>query len=131
MLAKLTAREYMTPNPMVLKPDTDVFEAIRQFIAKKITGMPVVDDAGRLLGLFSEQDCMKAVAAASYFEEAPGEVKDLMTTEFESVSPSLSIVELADLFSRSTLRQFPVVDQGRLVGMISRVDVLRALVKNW
>jgi CBS domain-containing protein len=131
MLAKLTARDYMTHNPFVLKPDTDVFDAIRQFIDRKITGVPVIDEAGQLVGLFSEIDCMKAVAAASYFEEMPGKIGDLMTTEFQSVAPTISIVELAELFTRATLRQFPVVENGRLVGVISRVDVLRALVKNW
>jgi CBS domain-containing protein len=131
MLAKLTARDYMTKNPFVLKPDTDVFEAIRQFIERKITGVPVVDESGQLVGLFSELDCMKAVATASYFEEMPGKIGDLMTTEFQRVPPTISIVELAELFSQATLRQFPVVDEGKLVGVISRVDVLRALVKNW
>jgi CBS domain-containing protein len=131
MLAKLTARDYMTKNPFVLKPDTDVFEAIRQFIERKITGVPVVDESGQLVGLFSELDCMKAVATASYFEEMPGKIGDLMTTEFQRVPPTISIVELAELFSQATLRQCPVVDEGKLVGVISRVDVLRALVKNW
>ena len=131
MLAKLTARDYMTKNPFVLKPDTDVFEAIRQFIERKITGVPVVDESGQLVGLFSELDCMKAVATASYFEEMPGKIGDLMTTEFQRVPPTISIVELAELFSQAALRQFPVVEEGKLVGIISRVDVLRALVKNW
>ena len=131
MLAKLTARDYMTKNPFVLKPDTDVFEAIRQFIERKITGVPVVDESGQLVGLFSELDCMKAVATASYFEEMPGKIGDLMTTEFQRVPPSISMVELAELFSQAALRQFPVVEEGKLVGIISRVDVLKALVKNW
>jgi CBS domain-containing protein len=131
MLAKLTARDYMTKNPFVLKPDTDVFEAIRQFIERKITGVPVVDESGQLVGLFSELDCMKAVATASYFEEMPGKIGDLMTTEFQRVPPTISIVELAELFSQAALRQFPVVEGEKLVGIISRVDVLKALVKNW
>lgn len=131
MLAKLTARDYMTKNPFVLKPDTDVFDAIRQFIERKITGVPVVDESGQLVGLFSELDCMKAVATASYFEEMPGKIGDLMTTEFQRVPPTISIVELAELFSQAALRQFPVVEGEKLVGIISRVDVLKALVKNW
>ena len=131
MLAKLTVQEYMSKNPFVLKPDTDVFEAIAHFIERKITGVPVVNDAGQLLGLFSELDCMKAATAAAYFEEMPGKIGDLMTTEFRSVSLHVSIVELAETFSTSSLRQLPVVENERLVGVISRVDVLRAMVKNW
>ncbi len=131
MLAKLTVREYMTPNPVVFKPETDIFEAIRKLMAHKITGAPVVDGQGRILGLFSELDCMKVVARAAYFEEMPGSVQDSMTTDLEEVAGNTSIVELADIFARSSLRQLPVIDDGKLVGVISRVDVLKALVTNW
>lgn len=131
MLAKLTVREYMTPNPVVFKPETDIFEAIRKLMAHKITGAPVVDGQGRILGLFSELDCMKVVARAAYFEEMPGSVQDSMTTDLEEVVGNTSIVELADIFARSSLRQLPVIDDGKLVGVISRVDVLKALVTNW
>ncbi|GAB6048520.1 CBS domain-containing protein [Methyloparacoccus murrellii] len=131
MLAKLTVREYMTRNPLVFQSDTDVFGAIKELIAHKITGAPVVGGGGRLLGLFSELDCMKAVANASYFEELPGKVGDMMTTDVRSVDANTSIVELAEVFANSNLRQLPVMEDGKLVGVISRVDILRALVTNW
>lgn len=131
MLAKLTVRDYMTAHPVVFKPETDIFGAIRQLISHKITGAPVVDDQGRLLGLFSELDCMRVVASASYFEEMPGKVHDIMTSDIEVVTGNTSIVELAEIFARSNLRQLPVVENGQLVGVISRVDVLKALVANW
>jgi len=71
------------------------------------------------------------VARAAYFEEMPGSVQDSMTTDLEEVAGNTSIVELADIFARSSLRQLPVIDDGKLVGVISRVDVLKALVTNW
>lgn len=131
MLANLTVREYMTRNLVVFTPETDIFGAIRQLIENKITGAPVVDASGQLLGLFSELDCMRVVASASYFEEMPGKVQDIMTTEIEAVQGNTSIVELADMFARSNLRQLPVLENGQLAGVISRVDVLKALVKHW
>jgi len=131
MLANLTVREYMTRNLVVFTPETDIFGAIRQLIENKITGAPVVDASGQLLGLFSELDCMRVVASASYFEEMPGKVQDIMTTEIEAVQGNTSIVDLADMFARSNLRQLPVLENGQLAGVISRVDVLKALVKHW
>ena len=131
MLANLTVSEYMTKNPQVFQPDTDVFAAIRTLIKYKITGAPVVDGSGKLIGLFSELNCMKVATNASYHEEMPGKVGEFMTTDFEPVNANTSIVELADQFSRSHLRQLPVVEHGHLLGVISRVDILKALIANW
>ena len=131
MLANLTVREYMTKNPLVFQPDTDVFAAIRTLIDYKITGAPVVDGSGKLIGLFSELDCMRVVTNASYHEEMPGKVGESMTTDFEPVNANTSIVELADQFTRSHLRQLPVVENGHVLGVISRVDILKALIANW
>ena len=130
MLANISVREHMTPNPLAVSPDLDVFEAVRQLISHKITGAPVVEK-GKLVGVFSELDCMKVVVEASYNEGMPGKVKDSMTTDFKAVSGETSILEAAEIFSKSTLRNLPVVEEGRLVGVISRVDVLKAVIKIW
>ena len=129
MLANISVREHMTANPLMFKPDLDVFEAIRQLISHKITGAPVVDGKGKLVGVFSEMDCMKVTVEASYHEGMPGKVGDNMTTDFKAVSGETSILEAAEIFSKSPLRNLPVVDEGHVVGVISRVDVLKAVIK--
>lgn len=72
---------------------------------------------------------MKIAVSTSYFEELPGKVSEFMTTDLSAVDPETSILEVAELFSKSPLRQFPVIEEGHLIGIISRVDVLRALMK--
>jgi CBS domain-containing protein len=130
MLANISVREYMTTKPLVFSPDLDVFEAIRQLISHKITGAPVVEK-GKLLGVFSEFDCMKATVEACYHEGMPGKIRDNMTTDFKPIGADTSILEAAEIFSKSPLRNLPVVDGGQLIGVISRVDILKAAMKIW
>jgi CBS domain-containing protein len=129
MLANITVKDYMTTNPVVFKPDKDVFESIRKLLDYRTTGAPVVDEAGKVVGAFSELDCLRLVAASNYYEDMGGKISEFMTTDVTTVSDDASIVEVADLFANSSLRHFPVMDEdGKLVGVISRVDVLKALM---
>ncbi|WP_045226025.1 CBS domain-containing protein [Methyloterricola oryzae] len=128
MLAKISVSEYMTPHPVVFKPDMDVYEAIRKLLEIKSTGAPVVDDHGKVVGAFSELDCLRMVVNSSYYEDMGGKVSEFMTNDVTVVDSEASIVEVAELFAKSTLRHFPVIDEGKLVGVISRVDVLKALI---
>jgi CBS domain-containing protein len=131
MLANLTVREHMTANPVVFSPDMDVFAAIRELVSHKITGAPVVDGKGKLVGVFSELDCMKVTLSAAYHEDMPGKIREFMTTDFKAVDGETSIAEVADMFMKSNLRHFPVVEEGHLIGVISRMDILKALLSIW
>lgn len=128
MLAKITVGEYMTSNPVFFKPGTDVFEAIRKLLEHKITGAPVLDDHGKVVGAFSELDCLRVTLNSTYHEDMGGKVAEFMTKDVTTVDADTSILELAELFSKSPLRHFPVTDHGKLVGVVSRVDVLKALL---
>jgi CBS domain-containing protein len=128
MLAKITAGEYMTSKPVFFRPNTDVFEAIRKLLENKITGAPVLDESGKIVGAFSELDCLRITLSSTYYEGMGGKVSEHMTKDLTVVDADTSILELAELFSKSTLRHFPVTDNGKLVGVISRVDLLKALL---
>jgi len=128
MLANITVKDYMTANPVLFRPDMGVYEAIRKLLDHKITGAPVVDDHGKVLGAFSEVDCLKIASTATYYEGMAGQVGEYMTTDLTTVDADTSILEAADLFAQSNLRHFPVLDSGRLAGVVSRVDILRALL---
>lgn len=128
MLAKITIADYMTKNLMTLKQDADVLAAIKQLLAHKITCAPVVDQSGKLVGMFSEKDSMKVVLDASYNQGMSGKVEDFMSSKILSVTAESSIVDLADKFRDSSVRSYPVFDDGKLVGIVSRTDVLKALV---
>ena len=128
MLAKITIADYMTKNIMTLKQDADVLATIKQLLSHKITCAPVLDPAGKLVGMFSEKDSMKVVLDASYNQGMSGIVSDFMNHNIISVEAGSSIVDLADKFQDSSVRSFPVFSNNKLVGIVSRTDVLRALV---
>ena len=128
MLAKITVADYMTKHVFTLKKDTSVLEAIKSLLAHKVTSAPVVDEHGKLIGMFSEKDSMKVVLECAYNQSMSGTVGEFMTTELLTVEADSSIVDLAERFKDSTVRTFPVFRNSDLVGIVSRTDILKALI---
>ncbi len=128
MLAKITIADYMTRNIMTVKKDADALGTIKQLLDHKITCAPVLDQSGKLIGMFSEVDCMKVVLDASYNQGMSGKVADFMTQKIVKVEAQSSIVDLAEKFQDSSLRSYPVFEGNNLVGIVSRTDVLKAIV---
>lgn len=120
-------RDYMARTLVTFKKDTDVLDAVHELVSRRIAGAPVVDDAGNLIGMLSELDCMKVALQAGYHGDWGGPVADFMTDDVETVDAEMSIVDLAQVFVDKRYRRFPVMQDNRLVGQISRRDVLRAL----
>jgi CBS domain-containing protein len=120
----------------VLRGGDDVFQVsarqrlhvgIHELLQHRIAGAPVIDDHGNLVGMLSEFDCMKVVLTSGYHSEPGGPVSELMVTDVKTVDAGMSIVDMAELFLESGIRRYPVLKDNRLVGQISRRDVLRAL----
>jgi len=120
-------KDYMARTLVTVKPETDVLDAIHELITHRIAGLPVVDDEGNLVGMLSELDCMKVALNAGYHGNWGGPVRDFMSDGIKTVDAEMSIIDLAQLFITSRFRRFPVMLGNRLVGQISRRDVLRAL----
>ena len=120
-------KDFMARTLVTFRPDTDVLDAVHALVQHRIAGAPVVDDAGNIVGILSELDCMKVALHAGYHGDYGGPVSDYMSTDVRTVNAEMSIVDLAQLFVESRFRRFPVTQQNRLVGQISRRDVLRAL----
>lgn len=120
-------KDYMARTLVTFKPETEVLDAVHTLVDKRIAGAPVVDDEGSLVGMLSEFDCMKVVLGASYHGNAGGPIRDYMTTDTQTVDAQMNIVDLAQVFVDTGFRRFPVLEENRLVGQISRRDVLRAL----
>lgn len=120
-------RDYMARQLVAFSPDMDVLDAIHQLVQHRIAGAPVVDERGDLVGMLSELDCLKVALNAGYFSQRGGPVADFMSTGVETVDADMSIIDLAQKFLDSKYRRFPVMNDNRLVGQISRRDVLRAL----
>ncbi|MDD5269284.1 MAG: CBS domain-containing protein [Methylococcales bacterium] len=128
MLAKITVADFMAKRLVTLTKDTNVIDAIKKLLDHKITCAPVVDSKGHLLGMFSEKDGMKVFLESVYNQGMSGKVGEYMTTDTISVDANSSIVDVAEKFEKSSNRSFPVFQDGEFVGVISRVDVFRALV---
>ena len=120
-------KDYMARTLVTFKPETDVLDAVHTLVQHRIAGAPVVDDEGNLLGMLSEFDCMKVALNAGYHGIWGGPVRDFMSDGVETIDADMSIVDLAQVFINTKFRRFPVMQGTRLVGQISRRDVLRAL----
>jgi CBS domain-containing protein len=120
-------KDYMARTLVTFKPDTDVLDAVHELVKNRIAGAPVIDDSGNLIGMLSELDCMKVALHAGYHGDWGGPISDFMTHGVETVDADMSIIDLAQVFIDSSFRRFPVMENNRLVGQISRRDVLRAL----
>lgn len=128
MLAKIAVSDYMSTRIITVTPDTDVSQAIKKLLDHKITSVPVVDERGKLVGVFSEKDGMKVVIDSAYNQNMAGKVKEFMTKDPVIISAETGLVDVAEKFQDTTARSFPVFKDGELAGMISRIDVLRALI---
>ena len=127
MSNSITVREYMTANLVTFTPDMEILRAISALVEKRISGATVVDERGNVVGMLSEQDCMKVALHAGYYGDHGGRVSEFMSTEVKTIDADTSILELAELFLKSPYRRYPVMEDNRLVGQISRRDVLRAM----
>ncbi|QJD58768.1 CBS domain-containing protein [Pseudomonas sp. gcc21] len=126
MLKIVKVRDYMTTDLICVSPHTDLTRAVETLLLHKISGAPVVDGEGRLVGMLSEADCLKGIFTGSYFDEESGIVESVMT-QAETINAEEDIVRAAEYFIRQGRRRLPVLDGGELVGQISRRDILRAV----
>ncbi|OMH36143.1 CBS domain-containing protein [Motiliproteus sp. MSK22-1] len=120
--------DYMTDYVMTFTADTDLFQAIGTMLERKISGAPVLDKEGNVIGILSEWDCLKRILHGSYYEEVGGTVGDYMQTEVLTISPNDDIVDVADnITKKGWRRSIPVMDNGKLVGILSCPDILKVI----
>ena len=124
-------RDYMATNLTLLRPEMEILHAMEVLLEKRISGAPVVDPDGVMVGVLSKKDCLRAALNATYYQEWGSPVAGFMSTVVESLYADMDLVTAAERFLASSFRRFPVLQDGSLVGQISRADVLRALVANW
>jgi len=123
----LTVADYMIRNLITLRPSDGIYQAVGLFVTHHISGIPVVNEAGRLVGLLTEHDCLPVFYDANYHHHHSGLVSDYMVSDLQTMTPQMSLILAVDTFLNSPYRRFPVVEKGRLVGLISRKDLMRAL----
>ena len=128
MLKSVELKDYMLTHPVCVLVDSDMGDAMKLIIDNKISGMCVVDGAGKLVGILSELDCLRAVLHASYNQGGIGMVREYMSSENLVVAnPHEDITDVAqDMLSKNKRRR-PVVEDGRLVGQITCRQLLKAV----
>ncbi len=129
-LSAFAVRDYMRTKLLTFSPDTDVMNAIGQLLKHGHSGAPVCDEQGMLVGMLSEKDCLKLAVIANYEGVSPGVVRDFMSAKVVALKADDTLLEAANRFLDVSYKRFPVLDSGRLVGQLSRSDVLRAVYDN-
>lgn len=123
-------KDIMTTNLVLFTIEQSIHEVMNSFIKNKISGGPVVDDRGKLIGVISEADCMKEVSDSRYFNMPilDKSVGHFMTKEVETLPASMTLFDAASRFHQTSRRRFPVLDNNKLVGQVSRKDIVIAAI---
>jgi CBS domain-containing protein len=120
--------KYMARDLITFKPDQPIHEAIDIMLDKRISGGPVLNASGELIGMLSEKDCLKIIVDRAYHNlpNQKSSVEDYMTGAVATVDIDKNVVEVANMFLNSNYRRYPVVENGKLKGQVSRRDIMRA-----
>lgn len=147
----MQARDIMTEQVITVSPEATVEEVARIISEKGISGVPVVDGEGKLVGIVSEGDIIarsknlhipthiQLLGGVIYLESTKKlendlkkmvafQVKDLMTSDVFSVAPEATVEEIATIMTDERVNRVPVVEHGRVIGIVSRSDIVRTMV---
>jgi CBS domain-containing protein len=125
---EIRARDFMVIKPVVFTRDTDLLDAVRILVDRRISGAPVVDGRGNLVGILTERDFLRAALVAGYHGESGGCVGDYMSSDVEAVNADDSLLDVATRFVETKHRRYPVMEDNRVVGLVTRQDVLRTVI---
>lgn len=126
----LTARDLMATNLLVFAPEQTILSAMQALLKRGVSGGPVADEGGKLVGVLSEVDCLRMLATDEFYleeQEEGGLVEHYMTKGGRTIPPDLGIYAISHYFLTTPIRRLPVIDAGRLIGQVSRRDVLRGV----
>ena len=123
----LQIRNHMSRLTHFLSPQLALAEALDRLHQADASGLPVLDDQKRLIGFLSEQDCIPSLLTGSYHCDSRTRVEDLMSRTPLFVSPDDSILDLARQMTGARPKVYPVLEGGKVVGIINRRQVMQAL----
>ena len=143
----MQAQDVMTTKVVTVRPNTPIREVAKLMIDCRVSGLPVVDDSGRLMGMVTDGDLYRRAELATdkqrhswleifgLYSGEPNDyvaahgrtVSDVMTTDVVGVAPETSLRQIADLFETRRFRRVPVILDGMVVGIVSRANLVQAL----
>jgi predicted transcriptional regulator len=135
--APILVKDYMSHSLITFSKDDPVINVIQALMKYKISGAPVVNDRNELIGVISDGDCMKQISESRYYNMPIGDrrVEEFMETNVPTIDKNVNIFDCASLFHKHECRRFPIIENGKLIGQISRKDILYAAMKlraqNW
>jgi CBS domain-containing protein len=147
-----TAGEIMTKEVVTVKKETTIRELAELFTKHRIGSIPVVDDNGSLIGIVSESDLVEQdknfhiptvislfdwviyLESEKKFEKelkkmTAQTVGDIYTEDVETVAPATPVSDVADIMSSKKINSLPVVEGGKIVGVVSRIDLIRTMIR--
>lgn len=121
------ARDFMIQKFVFVPGEMSVFTAIDELVTKKVSGVPVLDEEGRLEGVLTAKDCIRVLSNSHLYNQTGGKVSDYMSTVKFALSPDMDIFSIASQFLSTNINTLPVVEGEKLVGIIARQDMLSAI----
>ncbi|MGB2475063.1 MAG: CBS domain-containing protein [Flavobacteriaceae bacterium] len=124
----LLVRDIMTKNIVRFNEDQTIHDVMDALVKNRISGGPVVNKNNQLIGIISEGDCMKEISDSRYFNMPilDKSVGYFMTKDVQTLPATMSLFDAASMFHKTGRRRFPVLDNGNLVGQVSRKDIVIA-----
>lgn len=130
MSNSIRVRDIMTSPAPFVRMHTPLGEVVDTLLRNRVMGLPVLDDNDRVVGFVSEQDCIHSMLVSSYHCEGVPNVDDVMHNEVLSVEADQNIVDLAQNMGKNKPKLYPVIEDGKLLGLITRSAILSALWEN-
>jgi len=124
----LKIKDIMTKTVVTVKRDMIVQDVCNVLIEHKISGVPVVDEDNNLIGFISERDIIGSVRLKGFLQK---KVEDMMTRDVLSVDEEMSTDQIARIFTETTYRYLPVIRTNKVVGIISRKDVIERMLAQY
>jgi CBS domain-containing protein len=143
----MRAHQIMTRSVVTVPPDTSIVDAANLMLQRHVSGLPVVDAAGKLVGIVSEGDFIRrseigtqrkrgrwlkfilgpGTAASDFVQEHGRRVEEVMTRDPLTITEDTALAEIVDLMEKNNVKRLPVVCDDRLVGIVSRANLLQAV----
>ena len=124
MVLKRTARDIMTQTVITAKEGLVLTDVIKLLLRWHISGIPIVADEGKLVGIITEHDVVNCTLSGHAANTTAGEI---MTRDVETYSPDMLVVGIINHFASRRIRRVPVVEDGKVIGIISRRDIIREM----
>ena len=125
----LEIKDIMTKDVICIHKDTPIFQAIDMMVNNDITGIPVVENDMTLVGILSEQDVLRLLH--TYEDEKDRNVNDFMTQPAIHFEQSEYLLDICYCLMDNAIRRIPITSDGKVVGVISRSDVLKCILRLW